>query len=203
MRNQIHLCNYRDEAQGALNVPLEVASRSIQIMISSSYFVGNGIPIILLTGIQQEILGIQLGHKLEFSLAQLRRGVELGPFGLLPAHTFQLVNGFCPIEGGLIRFGFLKKVFSWKNFLRALGRFVTAKLLQVRDQKEQVDLSGYWQSSFGRQSWGQFELQIKRDSQGSWRVVALNGQRVQKEIVARMSVNALGVVLGIESMQAY
>lgn len=204
LRNQ-SLCIYRDEAIGATPVPLTITGENLKVSKSSHYFSGDGIKINLLLDGKNKIQQVQLGPDICINLSALNKGIEVGPFGLLPVHTLQSGQNFDPFHGGLLQFGFLKKIICFKS-IALLAKNLICRLLRITSKNSssaQQDLAKLYQNYFGNSTWGIYEILVKKDIAGNWMVESKSLSAVgqpAKELVARFQVNKIGIVLGIQEM---
>lgn len=204
MTNEV-LCIYRDEAIGANPVPLTVSGDNINVQKSSDYFAGLGIAVSLTLDSKNSIQLINLGPDINVQAYALKRGIEVGPFGCLPVHIIQTDKNFDFENGGVLRFGFLKNIFSWKSF----GIFLKNIVLSLFSSKTTnlsaltTDLCHFWQNYYGANGWGNFEIFVGKDESGKWSIFTDKpqaGGTPINELVAKFKVNKAGVVTGIEEM---
>ena len=204
MTNEV-LCIYRDEAIGASAVPLTVSGDNINVQKSSDYFAGLGIAVSLTLDSNNSIQQINLGPDINVQANALKRGIEVGPFGCLPVHIIQTDKNFDFENGGVLRFGFLKTIFSWKS----VGIFLKNLVLSFMTSKNNnlstltTDLCQFWQNYYGVKGWGSFEIFIAKDDSGKWSIYTDEpqfGGMLVNELVAKFKVNKAGVVTGIEEM---
>ena len=199
------LCVYQDEAIGANPIPLSIIGQNTHIKKSSDYFAKSGIKIDLQLNNQGEILKIQLGSEISIDLQTMKAGLEVGPLGLFPVHVLQLAESFNSKEGGILRFGFLKKIFI-KESLQFILRRGLAKLTGINFNRTfcaESDLSKACTKSFGLENWGTYDITVKKDQTGNWALYQTTNEtsvRTISRLVARFKVNKAGVVLGIQQM---
>jgi len=200
-----NLCVYRDEAIGANPIPLTIIGNGLYIKKSSDYFMETGIVIDLQLNEKNEILKIQLGPDICIDLQTMRDGLEVGPLGLFPVHILQLSEKFTAQEGGILRFGFLKRIFITQSLTFAVKR-IFSKLTGIQVDKafaDEKDLSAACLSHYGVSNWGNFDILVKKTASGQWAVHKVSSEpsakRVER-IVARFNVNRAGVALGIQEM---
>ncbi len=199
------LCIYRDEALGANPLPLRISGENLNVRKSSNYFTGAGIKINLVFDAFQKIKQIQLGPDILIDLATLRKGVEVGPLGLLAVHTLQCDGNFDAERGGLIRFGFLKNIFIGKVLLLVIKNIFSSFFSKNKfsSSNEVVDITKKYEGFFGLKQWGTCEIAVKKNSAGRWIVAShpdFSGDDTLAEIVAKFDVSRTGVVLGIKEM---
>lgn len=199
MTNEV-LCTYRDEAIGANPIPLTVAGENLRVQKSSDYFTGLGIAVSLTLDKKKKIQQIQLGPDINVEAETLKRGVEVGPFGWLPVHVIQMDETFDLEKGGVLRFGFLKQIISFKS-VGLLLKNIAAQIFSFESEnlsKVVVDLSKFWKNYHGENSWGTYEILVKKNELGKWAIYSA-GMPVN-ELVAKFKVNKAGMVLGITEM---
>ncbi len=204
---QQELCIYRDEAYGSNSIPLLIRGGNLTAFKSSGYFAGDGIMIKLNLDENNSIVGVQLGSEISTSFENFLQGMELSPFRFFAVHTFQCEKDFDPAIGGILRFGFLKKIFTLKSFVLGVRNFLSSLVPSfVRSQPKQcADISLYHENYYGSDRWGSYDIQIHKDQQGKWIVSSKsnpNPKELIKELVAKFEVNRLGIVVGIKHMFA-
>jgi hypothetical protein len=168
--------------------------------VSSNYFAESGVDIFLSVDMQNKITGFKIGNEISISINSFKKGLAVSPLGLFSAHTLQLGPNFDVETGGLIRFGYLKRIFSARTLFAVVKHFTR---LIFRKQFSKENLFDYWQRQF-RKDWGMYEAMVAKDNYGIWRVFAITNGETQaqpaKELIARFKVNKAGIVTGIEEM---
>lgn len=204
--NERFLCMYRDEAIGAKPVPLQVICGQSNIHVSSDYFAHRGVAVTVDVDGNNRIVGVGLGEEISVDLASLRQGMRILPFGLFPAHVLRLDAGFSEETGGVVRFGFLKRMISLNVLWIALKRLVVRAIGARRFRDfDSADID-FWAGQFGAANWGTYDVSIRKDRDGQWRLYSQSGQEPAnspvRDLVAKFDVNQAGIALGIDGMYA-
>lgn len=201
------LCVYLDEAVGASPVPLTIRGQDYFTVRKSDYFAGKGVKVGLVLDESHQIQKLQMGSDLYLDFKTLKEGVEFGLFGLLPVHTMELDEKFDLKNGGIIRFGFLKKIFRFSSVLFCIRRVIEGLFFISggANVKSSARTSSALLSYFGRHFWGTYEVHLVRDENNNWSLQTdCNNSKSTpiNRLVATLNVNKSGVVTGIEKMYA-
>jgi len=199
------LCSYRDEAQRSRPILLRLKGTDFRKNVSSREFVNRGIEIYLgLNESKGQIKKVRFGNILSTNLVTLRAGIEFCPMGLFAAHVIQADENFDPEVGGVIRFGYLKRIFSLKSLSYILKR--TLSILGYRRSEYRrfsSDMNLFWLNQMGQDNWGVFEILVQKDAEGTWRIYSTDQMKSGKELIAQFRVNKAGIVVGIDDMSMH